>query len=168
MTKKDVPVKEYANDSFMYDLSTFCGLLVSKTIIDEIGLPKGDYFIWYDDTEYSLRVDRYTKIKNINSAHINHKTSMIDSAELSWKSYYGYRNQIDVGKKYSKAPLIYLMYRYLYHQFRIIYYARLAKKNPQDLYYLNCMELHKAVIRDSIAGKLGISEDFYPGKRLRE
>lgn len=167
MTKADVPVEEYEKDSFLFDLATFCGLMVSKKIIDKIGNPKGEYFIWYDDTEYCFRIMKYTKIKNINSAHINHKTKILNEPELNWKSYYGYRNQIDVGIHYSKSPFIYKLYRYAYHRYRVLYFNHLAKKHPDDNYYIECAKLHEAVIRDSKKGLLGVSAEYYPGKKLR-
>lgn len=49
-------------ESFDYDLASFCGLLFSRELIKEIGVPKAEYFIWYDDSEYSLRL-REKKLK---------------------------------------------------------------------------------------------------------
>lgn len=167
MTKSDVSVDEYNKESFIFDLATFCGLMVSYEVVKKIGLPKGEYFIWYDDTEYCLRIIKYSKIKNVNSAHINHKTKIFNETDLNWKSYYGYRNQIDVGIKYSKVPAIYKLYRYGYHLYRINYFSRLAKQHPDEKYYSECVKLHKAVIQDSKRGILGKSEEFYPGKKLR-
>lgn len=167
MTKEDVRKEEYSKDYFLFDLATFCGLMISKEIIDKIGNPKGEYFIWYDDTEYCFRIMKYTKIKNVNTAHINHKTKIFNETDLNWKSYYGYRNQIDVGKRYSRMPFIYKMFRYTYHRYRVLYFLRLAKKNRNDDYYLECVKLHKAVLRDSKRDVLGFNEEFYPGKKLR-
>ena len=166
MTKSDVPVSEYEEESFLYDLSTFCGLVVNKKLIDKIGYPRGDYFIWYDDTEYSLRVLKHTNIKNVNSACINHKTKVSTDAKLNWKSYYGYRNQIDVGKRYSKVPLIYITYRYLFHRLKILQFYCLSMKHSNHKYYSECVKLHKTVLKDSKAGVTGLSEVYCPGYRL--
>ena len=167
MTKEDVPEKEYEKESFLFDLATFCGLMVSKDVVDAIGAPKGEYFIWYDDTEYCMRIMKYSKIKNVNSAQINHKTKIFNETDLNWKSYYGYRNQIDVGKNYSSVPFLYKFYRYSYHIYRIIYFSRLARVHSEEKYYKECALLHKAVIRDSIRNSLGLSVEYYPGKKLR-
>ena len=45
-----VPEEAYAKASFEYDISTFCGLLVKADMVRRIGLPKTEYFIWFDDT----------------------------------------------------------------------------------------------------------------------
>ena len=166
MIKEDVSEIEYEQPFFYYQLASFCGLLVSKKIIDKIGFPKGEYFIWYDDTEYSMRISQLTKIKNINSARINHKTFISTDQSLSWKSYYGYRNQIDFGRRFSKFPALFCLFRYTYHRYRVIYYKNKYKKT-NDTYYLECSKLNQVVIEDSKKGVLGISRVYYPGKKLK-
>ena len=39
--------------------ATFCACFVSSEAVKEIGLPVKEYFIWGDDTEYTLRLSRY-------------------------------------------------------------------------------------------------------------
>ena len=55
MFYEPVPEASYGTPSFEYDISTFCGLLVKASLVREIGLPKTEYFIWFDDTEYCGR-----------------------------------------------------------------------------------------------------------------
>lgn len=167
MTKKNINIERYESNSFLYDLSTFCGLLVSTKVIEKIGFPKSEYFIWYDDTEYSLRINKYTKIKNVNNATINHKTKSNVSADLNWKSYYGYRNFINMGKLYSKCPVAFVTYRYSYHLFRWIQYsvkAKICKDRKQ--YYCGCARLNLDVVIDSFKNRLGISLKYYPGLKF--
>lgn len=169
MTKADVEKDKYQKEYFDYDLSTFCGLIVNTKIIKKIGFPKSEYFIWYDDTEYSLRIGKYTKIRNINSALINHKAVSSVTNKLSWKSYYGYRNAIDVGKKYSKMPLIYLGYRYSFHVFKFFMYlskSLITKCVKKKKYYSVCAHLNLDVIHDSLCNQLGKSDIYYPGYKF--
>jgi hypothetical protein len=96
-----VPKSEYEKEYFEYNLATFCGVFFSAKLIDKIGVPKGEYFIWYDDTEYSLRIGRETRILNINSIYINHKTKKgSPNNKLNWRGYYGIRNRGDVIRTY--------------------------------------------------------------------
>ena len=161
MTKKDVPEEEYAHNFFDYDLSTFCGLLVSSGLIRKIGLPKAEYFIWYDDTEYSLRIGQYTKIRNVNSAVLDHKTKLQAVQGLSWKSYYGYRNQWDVGLTYSAYPIIYNLFREAFHRFRQIEFSLkyLKTKDPYDKW---ASELHKDVLGFPKSRELGVCKKYLP------
>ena len=165
MTKKDVPLEEYNGESFECDLATFCGLMVSNDVIKKIGLPKEEYFIWYDDTEYCCRINKYSKIKNVNSAFLNHKVKASAETGLSWKSYYGYRNQIDVGRNYSNHPYVYLLYRYTYHRVRALLFWFKAR-NGKNNYYENCFKLHRNVVRDSKNNVMGLNENYLPGSSL--
>ena len=167
LTHKDVACSDYNLRTFDYELSTFCGLMVSSKIIEKIGLPKREYFIWYDDSEYSLRINKYSKIRNVNTSIINHKTTLAPSTELGWKSYYGYRNKIDMGKNYSSLPFVFVLYRYLYHIIRCLQYFILSlidiKKRD---YYKFASKLMIDIIKDSFAGKLGKNEKYQPLKKL--
>lgn len=99
-----VSLNEYDKPSFKYDLSSFCGLIFQTSLISVIGYPKEEYFIWFDDTEYSLRIGRVTRIANVNSAKLNHKTKInTGSVALNWRGYYGIRNGGDVVKRYGTS-----------------------------------------------------------------
>lgn len=93
-------LKKYKKDYFDYDCSSFCGLYISMDLIRIIGLPKKDFFIWYDDTEYCMRIRKYTIFRNINDATINHKAPIQSPTGINWKSYYGIRNRLYVEKNY--------------------------------------------------------------------
>lgn len=100
---------DYLKDAFPYDLTSFCGVFLSSKIVEIIGLPIAEYFIWYDDTEYSIRIRKVSQIININKAKLDHKTVGIDYSEdrFNWKMYYGYRNRLDVIKRhYSVSAVI--------------------------------------------------------------
>lgn len=106
--EKNVPLSAYERKSFHYDLATFCGLMIRGDILLKIGLPKSDYFIWYDDTEYSMRLHKYGGIVNINRAHLNHKTVLPSGKQagffsrMSWRTYYGHRNRLDAVKTHCR------------------------------------------------------------------
>lgn len=104
----EVPVNEYQNN-FYYDLFTFVGVLISKSIIQKVGLPRKDFFIWFDDSEYSLRVHDLTKILNVSDAKVYHKVKEQTTNSQwtpNWREYYGMRNRIQVIKKYGHPYLL--------------------------------------------------------------
>lgn len=106
-----VGIEEYNKESFEYDLCTFCGLFFKAELINKIGLPREDYFIWYDDTEYSLRIRKESSIININTAWINHKTKKaVVNNKQNWRAFYGIRNRGDVISNYG-TKCQYLFYR---------------------------------------------------------
>lgn len=168
LSKQNVPEFEYMDkDYFDYDLATFCGLMVRTDIIDKIGLPKEEYFIWYDDSEYSMRILKFSKIRNINSAIINHKTTLSYADRLTWKSYYGYRNMIDMGALNSTIPVFYKLSRYTYMIVRSFQYKLLSLINSGEdkAYYKFASKMMIDVLCDSYKNKLGVNKNYLPGKK---
>lgn len=121
MTYAPVEASAYSAGSFEYDISTFCGLLLRTSLIRDIGLPKTEYFIWFDDTEYCLRFRKQSRILNVNRAVLNHKTAAPGTGPvISWKHFYGFRNSIDIGKAYSSCPPLYMAYILANHSAHIL------------------------------------------------
>ena len=163
LKERDISTNEYAHD-FDIDTFSFVGCVISKEILKKIGLPKKEYFIFYDDTEYSLRIRQYTKIKNIVNAGIIHKTVKNNNSkiEFTWKSYYGIRNQINMKCSYSDWK--YIKYFFILKKYKeyidIILnkdYAGMKKKYLRIIYY---------GYRDGLAGKTGKCGLYLPGKEL--
>lgn len=149
--------KDYEAKYFDYELSTFCGVFISNKIIKKIGLPKKEFFIWYDDTEYCLRFKKYGKIRNINEAFLIHKTNIDNSTGYNWKSYYGIRNKYIILEEYYN---IYFLYKYILEiYFYIItsYIFGIVKKNS---YYRNVSELYKNAFKDAKNKVLGVNEKY--------
>ena len=103
LIKREVPVPEteYEKPFFLCDIASFCGMVVSKRAVSRIGFPEGRYFLWYDDTEYSLRISKESPIMNWNKAVIDHRAPMESGSYVAgWKEYYGIRNRICMAKKH--------------------------------------------------------------------
>ena len=161
MRKQDVGLEYYEKNSFDYDLASFCGLIVSSALIKLIGLPKKEYFIWYDDTEYSMRISKYTKIRNINVAILNHKTKNNTTSRLDWRSFYGYRNSIDMCRTHSSNPFVYIYIRYVYFAYRSIYY-RIRSFFGDKEYNSYISTMFYDLIKESLAQNLGINKKYHP------
>lgn len=87
----------YQKLTFTCDIASFCGMLVRKSLIEKIGLPHADYFIFHDDTEYSLRILKYSKFLVVTDAILNHKTNLNterNPRRYTWKDYYEIRNRL--------------------------------------------------------------------------
>lgn len=155
-----VDANQYSIDCFYYDLSSFCGLIFSKDLIKDIGFPNDEYFIWFDDTEYSLRIRKFTQILNINKAIINHKTKLPSSNNpLSWKGYYGIRNNGDIIIKYgSRINFICFKLR-VYRACLKEYLFYLFTRNPKYKYNSN---LYKDALKDLYKNKFGFNINYHP------
>lgn len=89
-------------------LFAFVGPLISRTIVEQIGLPNKDFFIWFDDFEYCLRINAMpgADIVAVPDAIFFHDFGenahevrflgrrSIRSYQPAWKLYYGARNPL--------------------------------------------------------------------------
>jgi len=104
------------NNSVEIDMASFVGILVSRKAVRKINYPKKEFFIHHDDVEYCIRLRKTGKILLITDSIIIHKDSgeqkgiykyFLGKGSLRtpydklWIKYYGRRNLIWLGKKYS-------------------------------------------------------------------
>lgn len=81
--------------------SSFVSMLVSRNAIEVVGFPVEEFFIWFDDAEYSRRISEVLPSFLISSSVVTHKTPCnteplgFDDLEDSnlWKYRYGVRNE---------------------------------------------------------------------------
>jgi GT2 family glycosyltransferase len=79
---------------------SFVSVLVPRWAVKEHGFPISDYFIWYDDAEYTQRLSRShpglfvpaSKVKHDLAVNVGVNYSMITEKTL-WKYCYGARNE---------------------------------------------------------------------------
>ena len=141
----------------------FEGPLISKDLIKEIGLPKADFFIFFDDSEYAARASKHTKILYCKDA-ILHKqiipTSNGKNNLMNWKNYYGYRNQIWFDRHYGNNIFVKVLRPRLL-LVDIVLRALIKRK------YSNINVIRKAY-RDGMNNKLGkLVEPGIKGKDIK-
>lgn len=105
LMSKNCKEQEYRQPFFACDIASFCGMVVDASLIRQIGLPHAEYFIWYDDTEYSLRIHQHSKFLVVTAAELNHKTKDIAKTHprrYDWKDYYAVRNRLLMVKEHGK------------------------------------------------------------------
>lgn len=98
-----IAVSQYEKELFYCDTASFCGLMIRDRVIAAVGLPERDYFIWFDDTEYCVRIRKLSKIMVVPKARLNHKVTAVQEQwprHYTWKDYYGIRNRIHMVRKH--------------------------------------------------------------------
>lgn len=89
-------------------LFAFVGPLISREIVEQVGLPNKDFFIWFDDFEYCLRINALegASVIAVPDAIFFHDFGenarevrflgrrSIRSYQPAWKLYYGARNPL--------------------------------------------------------------------------
>lgn len=71
--QKALPLAAYSHESIEIDMASFVGFLISHDAVTKIGFPKAEFFIHFDDTEYCMRLAKYSKILMIPASIIHHK-----------------------------------------------------------------------------------------------
>jgi len=97
LMSKNCKAEAYAQPCFACDIASFCGMVVNLSLVRQIGLPHVEYFIWYDDTEYSLRIHHYSCFLVVPQAVLTHKITQLEKTyprRYDWKEYYAVRNRL--------------------------------------------------------------------------
>ena len=90
------------------DLVSYVGIAINCAKMEKVGLVNKDYFIWQDDYEHSLRLRKVGRIVCLPQYNIIHETDK-EHIEFSWKTYYEWRNGIDMRKKHFSSIHFFFM-----------------------------------------------------------
>jgi len=101
------------------EFASGCCMLLSEEAINKTGLMDEDYFLYVEDTEYSLRLRRAGyKLMYTSDSVIYHKVSATTSAGSDLSQYYTIRNTLYLGKAYSS-----LMQKLTTMAYNVVFYA---------------------------------------------
>jgi GT2 family glycosyltransferase len=164
MTETIIGADKYTQDYFQMDTASFVGFLLSRKAIDEVGLPLKEMFIYFDDTEYSLRIRKKGIMFTVPASKIVHGergralgSSPWGQSPSGWKKYYAIRNQIYTYRKHGNVSL--LFYIGLFRQTRDDIRTTL-RSNQARSYNIR---LSLCALFDGLRGKLGKNAHFLPG-----
>jgi rhamnopyranosyl-N-acetylglucosaminyl-diphospho-decaprenol beta-1,3/1,4-galactofuranosyltransferase len=98
---------------------SFLGLLVPARAVQEIGLPRTDFFVYFDDVEYCYRARRhgyaitcvpasklYHPLPECRTLHLLGRPIFVERFP-AWKSYYDIRNRILLALEYEPIKFWY-------------------------------------------------------------
>lgn len=156
LMSKNCKEQEYRQPCFVCDIASFCGMVLDMELVRQIGLPHAEYFIWYDDTEYSLRICQHSKFLIVTAAEINHKTTIAATTKprrYDWKDYYAVRNRLLMVREHGNLAdrivnfadlFVHVLFRnWLFSMIKLDHYDWKYERN-----------LVRAAIRNARGGKL--------------
>lgn len=80
---------------------SFVSCLVTREAVHEVGLPSANFFIWFDDVDYTLRLSKYRPGIFVWRSQVDHlipQNRGVNWADVNekniWKFRYGARNQV--------------------------------------------------------------------------
>ena len=164
LKEEEIEADRYKDDYFQMDTASFVGLLISRKAIQEVGLPRKDFFIYFDDTEYSLRIRSTGIMFTVTGSQIVHDKVKGSSNKLvqwrkplDWRTYYTIRNQIYICKKYGNpGPLFYItLFLRILRRIGVALLIRHSKFQSTRTLLLGT--------RHGLQGKLGKNINFPPG-----
>jgi len=140
----------------------FVGPLVARGVVAAVGLPNKDFFIWFDDIEYSLRIHRLpgAQIIVVPDAVIMHDFGgvyrearflwrrSVRNQQPAWKTYYGARNHLYTVTRTRRSPREILLF--LIGNAKLLL-GELAYEPDRWVR----VRTHLAGIRDGALGRLG-------------
>ena len=144
--------QDYKKEFFELNCFSYVGTIINKSKLKEAGLTNKEYFLWWDDTEHSLRLSKTGLIYCVPSIKIYHNVGMSNEG-FTWKLYYNFRNYTDLCRKHF-SMLSYKRYCFI----------TILKTYVKDLLWINKQKnkMIRDAIRDAQNGKFGIDEVYTP------
>lgn len=150
--------KCYKQKYFHMEILSFVGACISKSAIIKIGNVKTKYFIYYDDSDYSIRLNKVGDIYCIPKSIMHHDIG--NNRVSSWKAYYDTRNWIDLVKTHFSKYELYCTVFKTYVK-RCSFLATIARGRSRAFRKM-CL----IAIKDGLNNNLGVNEKYKPGKKI--
>ena len=145
--------EEYTREEFEIDLVSFVGPVIAKDKLRKAGLAEKDYFIWYDDTENSMRLRKEGRIVCLTGISIIHDIPPAQNDAVSFKRYYGARNKLLMLRNHLPGRFI----EYVFLEVLFAFYVGLCKGRLKEI------PIRLAGIADGILGRKGLHPVYKPG-----
>jgi GT2 family glycosyltransferase len=151
--EQPIPEEEYTKKEFEINAFSYVGTIISRDKMKEVGVTLRKYFIWWDDTEHSLRLSKVGRITCVPDIRIHHDVGRGETG-VTWKTYYGFRNMTDMYRRHMpRQCFVYFSVRVIV---KIVFFS-MIKKNGVEIMLL------KKAFSDAIKGKFGIDSIYKPG-----
>lgn len=127
-------VKDFETEKVKIVMASFVSLFVPIKVVEEVGLPIKEFFIWTDDWEYTRRISLEYPCYLINSSVVVHKSAnniganIVSDTESRLERYkYLYRNDVYLYRREGIKGIGYEMIRLTGHIIKTAIYARSSK-----------------------------------------
>ena len=149
-----IPIEYYSKKEFEISAFSYVGAILNKEKLKKAGLTRKEYFIWYDDTEHSLRLHKIGKIICVPSIKVHHDVGIESTHSLCWKDYYGIRNKADMYRRHFSKRCYYFYC-----------YTSLIKASINDLFgrHREYNKVARKAIHDAMHNQFGVDALYKPG-----
>lgn len=148
--------EQYKLEKFEIDCFSYVCTFLNAKKMQKVGLCNPNYFIYFDDTEHSLRLREVGKIVCVPSIKIIHDGGGIiaikdDNVLTTWRDYYSVRNQMNMLVKRNKKSALYF------------FVQTFKRKWIRYKFSYSSMKLIMSALLDGMFNRLGIHSIYKPG-----
>ena len=156
-----VTEEEYGLKYFTIDLLSYVGSFINANAMRMYGLVNPKYFIFFDDSEHSLRLKKYGEIIVVPQMEIVHEggTSEVKKGSISWRSYYEIRNSTHMLLKHHPRTII----KKVFEEFHRVL-GRIVHHTPTNAVDI----LVETAVMDAAFCRLGMHKKYKPGWESQE
>lgn len=153
--RKNSIEEDYLKESFPISLFSYVGTFMRADSLRKVGLCIRDFFIYYDDSEHSIRMSKIGQIICVPSLKVFHDdgfniASKATGKPLLWREYYRTRNRLyTLLHHYPLAGIYYLLAM-------IKGVVLMTNGTPEEL------KLRRAAIKDAVFSRLGKHPVYRP------
>jgi GT2 family glycosyltransferase len=135
-------LENYSNkESFKADFASFVGIMIHKSIVKDIGLPREDFFICHDDIEYCMRINKISKVLVVANSRIIHKEKIYNKIEIKKRLFWSSQRPL-----LSSYGVQCLCYRNMFYLYRSYYQNMLGTIN---VFYNYLVLLRRIILFDN-------------------
>lgn len=156
----NIPESFYDKPWFEIDYLTYVGSFIKATVLKKAGLGRGDFFIYFDDSEHSIRLRKYGSIICIPRMLYIHESGQLTDVKdktliVTWRDYYEWRNVIYMCKIHMPLKAISIT---ILELIRFLVSKTLSRE-------AKIVQLRGIV--DGWCGKMGIHKCYKPGWQVK-
>ena len=139
-TPSEVHIK---NGLYKTNFATFVSFFTKKTVVEKVGLPIKEFFIWGDDIEYTNRISKKFDNYVVMNSKVTHKTKANLGSDISRdderldRYKYAYRNEMYIAKKNGIKGIIRYIAKINYHILKILIYSKGNKLKKIGIIFSN-------------------------------
>lgn len=127
-------VKDFNSEQVKISMASFVSLFIPAKIVENVGLPIKDFFIWTDDWEYTRRISLKYDCFLLNKSIVFHYCNDNIGANIATvnekrldRFKYLYRNDVYLYRREGIKGFLYEIIRICWHIVRVILYANNMK-----------------------------------------
>lgn len=142
-------VKDFTQNQKI-ELASFVSLLVKANVVEDVGLPIKDFFIWGDDWEYTSRIAKQYDCYLVANSVVTHKSVsnmgcniVKDASNRIDRYFYCYRNESYLYNNLGFEGKLYFFLKKNYHKVKLFLSHSKDKKVKFDIIKKGCQASKK-------------------------